>query len=145
MEKDKKNVSGLPKWEMGDDCLIATSALANARALIYTFVEAAIAHNDQVIEDSKEEKARAVKIEAKYAVTTSPTLEPDPHLPPLTKQAVNSMLFGSYTLAGTRRWWSRPRKSLGMKTPNEMWEIDPQRVYDAAKNLLGGPPKERKD
>lgn len=133
MEKGKIDMTGLPKWEMGNDGLITASALQHQRALLYTFVETALAHNDRQLEDLKEEKARTVKIEMR----NSPALEPNPASSAApTKQEVNLLLSGAFNLVGTRRWWQRPLKSLDMKTPHEAWETDPQRVWDVARERV---------
>lgn len=49
-----------------------------------------------------------------------------------TRKQVNEILSESWTPVGIKRWWDRPRHLLDGKTPKEMWEIDPQKVYDLA-------------
>lgn len=50
-----------------------------------------------------------------------------------TREQVNEVLRGGYTELGIGRWWNRPRRSLDLYTPNEYWEIDPDRVLELAK------------
>lgn len=125
MEGNKINSENLPPWEMHDDGLINTSGLANAKAMIYTFVEAALAHNDRIL----------VELLEKDTVETEqfPAPTPDPQLPPVTKHTVNQLIAGSFNAFGIQRWWNRKRAGFGWLTPEQMWEIDPQKVYDLAK------------
>ena len=135
---NKMNLEGLPPWEMHDDGLITTSSLANERALLYIFVETAIAHNDNRLRDLLAENT--------INVEQFPTPDPNPQAAALpTKQEVNLLLSGAYNLVGIKRWWQRPRKSLDRKTPHEVWETDPQRVWNVAREIVTGVFQERKD
>jgi len=49
----------------------------------------------------------------------------------IDKNRLTGLLFaimGSNTLV--ERWWATPNKSLDMKSPNLMYEINPERVRD---------------
>lgn len=47
-------------------------------------------------------------------------------------EEVNEILRGSWTTEGVLKWWHRKRFQIDYKTPLEVWETDPQRVYDLA-------------
>src|SRR5215217_8979101 len=105
------DMTKLPPWKMNDDGTITCSSLKHADALLYTFVEVAITHNDNILEAFKKVKA-ASKMESSVPAELvdgipepTPALPPDPMQLPLTKQSINHMLSGTYSLTGMRKWW----------------------------------------
>lgn len=57
-----------------------------------------------------------------------------------TKQEINVILKGGWTRQGVEAWWDRPRYELRGLTPNQAWELDPEKVYElaAAGRAMGG-------
>lgn len=131
----------LPEWEMNDDGTITCSSLKHAKALLYTFVETAIAHNDKLFADRKlieiaeTPEVKPLKFEEAKEAVAEMRIE---RAERPTKVAVNRILLGSYTTAGITQWWKRPRKEFDGLTPTAMWVIDPHRVTALVRSINSG-------
>ena len=44
------------------------------------------------------------------------------------RNKINTILAGSYSQDGADKWWKRSRALLEGKTPEEMFDINPERV-----------------
>jgi acetoin utilization deacetylase AcuC-like enzyme len=50
---------------------------------------------------------------------------------------VNRCLEGGYDDEGITFWWTRPRRKLDGRSPQEAWSTDRDKVIDLAKSVAG--------